>query len=578
MKRLSVKNCRYSPFYGRSSGRVSVTCLLLVAALLTANAQAQTQAQTEAIDATPLTPSSIQSAPLEAAPRVFPEDDWRQSGASSMDVTLGKSTLLKLPAPIKRISVGSPNVADVIMINPREVYILGKLVGMTNLTLWTRDGNSRVIDVRVQMDAVALQDQLSAVMPDEPDIEVTAAGDSLILNGFVSNTIRVDRAVALADAFVRTSVLNMMVSLQDGAGDADAGGQGGQGGGQQGMQALRQGIKHDEDSEGAGSGLGSFRVINLLQVRDNQQVMLEVKVAELNRTQAEKLGFDFAGAARKTGSAWTQIMAGLAGGGPANFLLGKNLTAEVESGLPRVNNFQADEGAAFLVDAEKRDEIIKVLAEPNIVAISGQEASFLVGGEILIPVFSGAGGNVRLQSKQFGVGLNFIPTVLEKGRINLRVNPEVSELVSFESVASTGLGGIVAVPTFKTRRISTTVQLRDGQSLAIGGLLQDDFREQMKRFPVLGEVPVLGALFSSNNFRMEKTELVVLVTPRLVQPMQPDHALPTDAFNPPGRGEFFLQGKLEGRPPSAPQAEGEDALTEDDYRAVETEAGGFQMK
>jgi len=499
-----------------------------------------------------------------------------RAGASSMDVTLGKSTLLKLPAPITRISVGSPNVADVMMINPREVYVLGKLVGMTNLTLWTKDGKSTVIDVTVLMDASALKSQLSVIMPDEKDIKVTAAGDSLILSGFVSNTLRADRAVALADAFIRTSVLNMMVSLeQGGRQDAQGGGQVGQ----QGMQVLRQGMQGDEDSQGAGAGLGSFKVINLLQVRDNQQVMLEVKVAELNRTEAEKLGFDFAGAARKTGSAWTQIMAGLAGGGAVNMLLGKNLTAEIESSLPRVTSFKATEGTAFLIDAEKRDEVIKVLAEPNIVAISGQEASFLVGGEIMIPVFSGAGGGtVRLQSKQFGVGLNFTPTVLEEGRINLRVNPEVSELVSFQSVASTGLGGIVAVPTFKTRRITTTVQLRDGQSLAIGGLLQDNLKEQFRRFPVLGEVPVLGALFSSNNFQMDKTELVVIVTPRLVQPLQPDYALPTDSFIRPGRGEFFIQGRLEGKPPQDDENNATDASTNVMYRRDSAETGGFQMR
>ncbi|MDC8444522.1 MAG: type II and III secretion system protein family protein [Nitrosomonas sp.] len=525
-----------------------------------------------------MTPSSLQSTALQAGPDFLDGQHAPRMGAANMDVTLGKSTLLKLPAPITRISVGSPNVADVMLISPREVYILGKLVGMTNITLWTKDGKSTVIDVTVLMDATALRNQLAAIMPDEKDIKVMAAGDSLILSGFVSNTLRADRAVALADAFIRTSVLNMMVSLQQDGQQNQGGGGGGQGG-QQGMQVLRQGMQSDEDSPGAGAGLGSFKVINLLQVRDNQQVMLEVKVAELNRTEAEKLGFDFAGATRKTGSAWTQIMAGLAGGGAANFLIGKNLTAEVESSLPRITNFQATEGTAFLVDAEKRDEVIKVLAEPNIVAISGQEASFLVGGEILIPVFSGAGGNVRLQSKQFGVGLNFTPTVLEEGRINLRVNPEVSELVSFQSVASTGLGGIVAVPTFKTRRIATTVQLRDGQSLAIGGLLQDNFKEQLRRFPILGEVPVLGALFSSNNFQMDKTELVIIVTPRLVQPLQPDYALPTDAFIRPGRGELLIQGRMEGKPSYDNTVSTTDSpLPDAAYQSGNVETGGFQMR
>ena len=571
MKRVSVMSNNVSDFLHQSGFLLSIAIALSILVYATTS---YSQVQPVATSSAP----AIQSTALHSRSDFPAEHQIPRMGASSMNVTLGKSTLLKLPAPIQRISVGSPNVADVMLINPREVYVLGKLVGMTNITLWTKDGKSTVIDVTVLMDASALREQLSAIMPDEKDIKVTAAGDSLILSGMVSNTLRADRAVALADAFIRTSVLNMMVSLQ-GAGGAGAGGNAGNSSGQQGMQVLRQGTQSDEDSAGAGSGLGSFKVINLLQVRDNQQVMLEVKVAELNRTEAEKLGFDFAGAARKTGSAWTQIMAGLAGGGAANILVGKNLTAEIESSLPRINNFQADEGAAFLVDAERKNEVIKVLAEPNIVAISGQEASFLVGGEILIPVFSGAGGNVRLQSKQFGVGLNFTPTVLEEGRINLRVNPEVSELVSFQSVASTGLGGIVAVPTFKTRRISTTVQLRDGQSLAIGGLLQDNLREQFRRFPILGEVPVLGALFSSNNFQMDKTELVVVVTPRLVQPLQPDYALPTDSFIRPGRGEFFLQGRLEGKPPTNDGVSSVDSMeAETSNQQRESDVSGFQMR
>ena len=518
----------------------------------------------------------LKTVAMQTEQKVLPDQFLSQTGAAKLDVTLGKSTLLKLPNAIKRISVGSPSVADVMMINPQEVYVLGKIVGMTNITLWTKDGKSTVIDVNVLMDVTALRQQVHAIMPDEKDVQITAAGDSLIVSGMVSNTLRADRIVALAEAFLRTSILNMMMNLQGGIqGDQPgAGAQAGGGGmgGMQAMQTLRQGSQHNENSQGAGAGLGNFKVINLLGVRDNLQVMLEVKVAEVNRTEAEKLGFDFQGALRKSGSAWTQIMGGLIGGSPAALLLGKN---PVATGLP----FASSEGGSFLIDAEKKDNVIKILAEPNIVAISGQEASFLVGGEIMIPVSSGVGSTVRLQSKQFGVGLIFVPTVLEEGRINLRVNPEVSELVSFQQVASTGLGAIVAVPTFKTRRISTTVQLRDGQSLAIGGLLQDNFKEQIKRFPMLGEVPVLGSLFSSSDFLMDKTELMIIVTPRLVQPLQPDHSVPTDAFIRPGRGEFLLQGRLEREnDPSDNKEVPQQMIEKSGSPASSAEPSGFQMK
>ncbi|MDV6342321.1 type II and III secretion system protein family protein [Nitrosomonas sp. Is24] len=518
----------------------------------------------------------VKTVAMQTEQKVLPDQFLSQTGAAKLDVTLGKSTLLKLPNAIKRISVGSPSVADVMMINPQEVYVLGKIVGMTNITLWTKDGKSTVIDVNVLMDVTALRQQVQAIMPDEKDVQITAAGDSLIVSGMISNTLKADRMIALAEAFLRTSVLNMMLNLQ-GGGQGDQSGAGAQAGGggmggMQAMQTLRQGSQHNENSQGAGAGLGNFKVINLLGVRDNQQVMLEVKVAEVNRTEAEKLGFDFQGALRKSGSAWTQIVGGLIGGSPASLLLGKN---PVATGLP----FASSEGGSFLIDAEKKDNVIKILAEPNIVAISGQEASFLVGGEIMIPVSSGVGSTVRLQSKQFGVGLVFLPTVLEEGRINLRVNPEVSELVSFQQVASTGLGAIVAVPTFKTRRISTTVQLRDGQSLAIGGLLQDNFKEQIKRFPMLGEVPVLGSLFSSSDFLMDKTELMIIVTPRLVQPMQPDHSVPTDAFIRPGRGEFLLQGRLERRDdPSDNQDVPQQMIEKSGNPASSAEPSGFQMK
>lgn len=568
MKRLFIIRSRISPVFNAWS-LVTVVVILMMVFALPVMAQSPSE-----IQSTPITLATKKPTSLKTDQRILPGHHLEQMGVSNMNVTLGKSTLLKLPAPINRISVGSPSIADVRMISSREVYVLGKLIGMTNITLWTKDGKSRVIDVTVLMDAIALQNQLLEIMPNEQDIKVTAAGDSLVLSGLVSNTVMVDRAVALADAFIRTSVLNMMVSLGGGGDDEGGGGQG-----QQGMQVLRQGMQANEDSPGAGAGLGSFKVINLLQVRDNQQVMLEVKVAEVNRTEAEKLGFDFAGAMSKTGSAWTQLMTGVIGGGAANILLGKNMSADVDLGLPRVSNATFGEHGAFLIDAEKRDEVIKILAEPTIVAISGQEASFLVGGEILIPVTSGVGGNIRLQSKQFGVGLTFTPTVLEEGRINLNVNPEVSELVSFEQVASTGLGAIVAVPTFRTRRISTTVQLRDGQSLAIGGLLQDNFKEQIKRFPILGEIPILGALFSSSNFQMDKTELMIIVTPRLVQPLQPDYTLPTDAFVRPGRGEFLLQGRMESSTDDSETTDADAQMIgkEPNDPAGTVEPSGFQM-
>jgi len=539
----------------------AVAVALLIAMALTAPVKAQTS---PTIQSTPLNLSTIKSDQQKINTRIPADKNYiLRLDVSSMNLILGKSTLLKLPAPITRISVGSPKIADVVMINPKEVYVLGKLIGMTNITLWTKDGKSKVVDIAVLMDAAALQAQLLDVMPKENGIKVTAAGDSLILSGTISNTIMVDRSIALADAFIRTSILNMMVNL------GGSGKSGGGASGQQGMQLLRQGIQVKEDSLGGGAGLGSFKVINLLHVLDNQQVMLEVVIAEVNRTEAERLGFEFTNTLGQATSAWTQLLTGVIGGGVASFLTGSGSSSEWD---------HFGEGN-LLIDAEKRDEIVKILAEPTIVAISGQEASFLVGGEILIPIASGIQG-VRLQAKEFGVSLRFTPTVLEEGRINLNVNPEVSELVGFEEVATSGLGSIVAVPTFRTRRISTTVQLRDGQSLVIGGLLQDNFKEQIERFPILGEIPILGALFTSSSYEMNKTELMIIVTPRLVTPLQPDYILPTDAFVRPDRAEFFLQGRLESMIDDSETTDTGDLTSEKEpnYPADEVESGGFQMQ
>lgn len=467
--------------------------------------------------------------------------------ASNMTVTLGKSALLKLPVPITRISVGNPEVGDVTLISPSEVYVLGKAIGTTNVILWTRSGQTAVINVTVMMDAAALQSKLQELMPNEKNIKASAAGDSLVLSGTVSDTLKADRAVALADAYVRAAA-----------------------GGQSGMQRVApqaggaQGGGQGAEPTGAGPGLGSVQVINLLQVGSNQQVMLEVKIAEIDRTVAEKLGFDFQRAARKAGSAWTQIMTGIIGGAPGQLFQ--------SLGTPGV-------GDSFLIDAEKKDDLVQILAEPNIVAISGQEASFLVGGEVMIPIPQFA-GVVTLQSRQFGVGLRFTPTVLEENRINLVVSPEVTELVKFDTIATTSLGGVLAVPTFTTRRISTTVQLRDGQSLAIGGLLQDNIKEQVKRFPVLGEIPILGALFRSSDFLKNKTELMIVVTPRLIKPLQPDPQLPTDAFIQPDRPGFLLEGKMEGSPDEGPARNVPSAeyLPDSGRARNPVDEGGFQMK
>jgi pilus assembly protein CpaC len=196
--------------------------------------------------------------------------------------------------------------------------------------------------------------------------------------------------------------------------------------------------------------------------------------------------------------------------------------------------------------------LVKVLAEPTITAINGQEGSFLAGGKIFIPVpqTSSSGGTViTLEEKEFGVGLRFLPTVLEDGVINLRVTPEVSELSQIGTTITGLTGQTSLLPSITTRRASTTVQLRDGESFAIGGLIKSNVSQSVKAIPLLGDIPVLGALFRSTAFQTEKSELMFIVTPRLAKPLSTAQSLPTDRYIQPSRAEILLEGRLEGRGP-----------------------------
>ncbi len=217
-------------------------------------------------------------------------------------------------------------------------------------------------------------------------------------------------------------------------------------------------------------------------------------------------------------------------------------------------------GATLLgIDAQKKDGVVRVLAEPNIMAISGQAASFLSGGKIFIPVAqtnTGAGGTtITLEEKEFGVGLKFTPTVLDGTRINLKVVSEVSELSQTGSPFTSVAGFTAILPSMTTRRVDTTVQLMDGQSFVVAGLIKNNFNEALEKFPGLGEAPVVGALFRSTEFQTDQTELMFVVTPRLVRPLNAPVALPTDNHIVPSRGDVLWNGAGEGAAtPAAPAA------------------------
>ena len=460
--------------------------------------------------------------PASSAPRPLIEttSDLATIGPT-LDLLLAKSTLLRLQDPIERISVGNPTITDVTLISKREIYFLGKAMGTTNVIIWSNAGRATVIDVTVNADLTPLQNELKLLLPEEKDITVVSVSGSIALRGTVADAVKVDQAVAIAEAWRARLTRELVLPIQAGQGSTTISVGGG--------TAVRDSV--------AAAGP---RIINMLKVRDPQQVMLEVKVAEVSKTILERIGVTLAQQGTRAGSTITFLS-------QSNFL--NQLLGSAS--ITRANLFDR-----LSIDAQKDDGLVKMLAEPTLMAISGQEASFLAGGKIFIPVAREnnltGGTTLTLEEKDFGVGVKFKPTVLEGGRIHLKVAPEVSEL-NAQGNPFTTVGGVTSViPSFTVRRAETTLQLNDGQSFMIAGLVKNDVAESVNRIPGLGELPILGALFRSSEFQKDKTELMFVVTPRLVKPLPPDYALPTDAFVEPSRTEFFLGGKMEGTPPPAP--------------------------
>lgn len=452
-----------------------------------------------------------------------------------MELSIGQSFLFRLPVGVnlQKVKVDDEKVVQVEVTTPKELVIYSKSIGSTSVMIWDKSGQVRVMDVsvvgvNVGVDTGALQAKLEQILPNEKGIRVGMAADSIVLTGTVADAVKVDKVMALAEAYA--------------------------------------GKEKDK------------KVINMLQVAAPQQVMLEVKMAEVSKNLLDKLGAQF-NASRSNGGVAYAIAAGFLSLTGANPLSPGGLVTATHG------------NTSIQVDAENKDGIVKILAEPNIIAISGQEGSFLAGGKLFIPVPQNAAtglSTITLEEKEFGVGLKFTPTVLEDGLINLKVAPEVSELSQSGTEIIAGAGRSV-LPSFITRRASTTVQLRDGQSFAIAGLIKNNVTETIRRFPILGSIPILGALFRSSEFQNDKTELIFVVTPRLVKPLPPDYALPTDSFVPPDKADFFLNGKMEGAP-AQPATEkvpsGKDSMpktpvpnkTTTQSDAINKSQDGFELK
>ncbi|MEN8169061.1 MAG: type II and III secretion system protein family protein [Pseudomonadota bacterium] len=392
---------------------------------------------------------------------------------SEMRLSIGKSQIIYSQKPLDQVVIGNPEIADIKLLSSRQVLILGSKPGHTNLVF--RDKNRSLIslmDVVVGYDLEGIKRKLYEVMPHEEMIQVRGANDSVMLSGEVSDALAVDAAVAIAASYVPKN-----------------------------------------------------KVLNMLQVAGGQQVMLEVKIAEITRDAAHEFGIGLT--ASNFAGTYSYSHGALATTGNLNEGIGGALNI-IEIGGSIVDNLTAN---LRLLEGKG---LAKTLAEPNLVAMSGQEASFLAGGEFPYQIV-GSTGNVGNEFKEFGVGLKFTPTVLSSEKINLKFNSEVSTIVDTGSP-----------PSISTRRTATTVEMADGQSFAVAGLLQSDMQNAADQIPGLGDIPILGALFRSSRFQRQETELVVIVTPHLVKPVAAGTLVaPTDSFVPPSWLDQYLMGNLE---------------------------------
>lgn len=417
-----------------------------------------------------------------------------------INVEVGKSVVVQTSQPVSRVSIAAPNVADFILLTPNQIYVTGKGPGVTNMTLWGADDRvSAIYDVESLPDVTRVMSKLQQVLPEEKNIRVHATHDSVTLTGKVSSTASAAHALAVAEAFNTSK---------------------------------------------------EQKIINLLEVGGVQQVMLEVRVAEMSRALGRRLGINFV--AGSNGSIGTSLIGNL---GSIDTFTGSGAAGNLELNFSQaVNTLFHIAGGDWtftqFMDAMKEEGLVKVLAEPNLITLTGQEATFLAGGEFPVPVPQGL-GTVGIEYKKFGVALSFTPTVLSDRKINIKVQPEVSEL---DTSTGTTIQG-TSVPGITTRSVTTTIELADGQSFAIAGLLKDTVRETVSKFPFLGEIPILGAMFRSTSYQRNETELVVIVTPHLVRPLDmARQKLPTDDYIDPTDAEFYLLGLLKGRTPAAPRS------------------------
>jgi pilus assembly protein CpaC len=494
-----------------------------------------------------------------------------------LQVPINQSRILLFDENIGNISVGNPEVADVIVLESRKIYVVGKSLGSTNVVVWGKgketDQHYTTFKVEITYDLDGLKQTLHKLMPNEkPQIHSTEG--AIILSGEVSSSVKMDAIMELATQFVTNTKKFSLVHKKSG--------------GQKGEETPPE-------------------IVNLMQEGGPHQVMLKFKVAEVSKSVFKQLGINLA--SYRYGSPW---VVGAVNGG-ASFpnaqtisgeeipifpndvpwtagspgVIGPNID-QFEPTLPAISGaglfgsyLKGDTYLQMIIDASKNDGLAKILAEPTLTTLSGEPASFLSGGEFPIPVWNGDKG-ISVTFKEFGIAVKVLPIVLDSDRINLNLNVSVSELMDSGGIASAVPTSSVSfnIPSLSTRSASSTVELMDGQTIGIAGLISDKMREAVNKFPGLGDIPVLGALFRSQQYIQDKSELVMFVTAHMAKPIDPNKIrLPTDAFVDPGTASFFLLGRMQGskshikkRPVLAAQAGSSKKAVEEPRQDSDNEA------
>jgi pilus assembly protein CpaC len=414
------------------------------------------------------------------------------SGTASapLNVPMNRAVVVESDQPFAELSIANPGIADITTLSDRTIYVLGKVPGRTTMTILGAEGNLITnVEVQVTPDIAEFKERLQQILPGE-QIEVRTANDGIVLSGTVSSIAKLDRAMELAQRYAPE------------------------------------------------------RVSNLMSVGGTQQVMLKVRFAEMQRSVSKNLGASFGLSGPGTNG---RIIAGTGNINGINGLIGNSVVplAGDSFGGIGASLTLGDVTLGVLLEALEAKGMVRTLAEPNLTALSGQEAKFLAGGEYPIPVSTTDG--IAIEYKPFGVELAFVPRVIDGDIINLEIKAAVSAIDTTQSMTAAGF----EVSAFKRRDTQTTVEMRDGESFAIAGLLQDDFNDLNNQIPWLGDVPVLGALFRSASYQRNQSELVIIVTPHLVTPTRGEAlALPTDRVHPPTESQLFLFGQTSSARPT----------------------------